>query len=379
MTIPVRNPPDGPKPGKSRKMAGAPTRAGAMGGAMQTPLDEMGQLAETLPEPGQPARKNSSGRRNPVPAPRIGVIRNPKSHYNRTSPAQQIDLPHVLQLAPRGRPEIAKALTRLAEQGIELLVIDGGDGTVRDILTEGLSVFGNNWPKLLVLPSGKTNALALDLGVPAKLRLGEALQLVPQARTVTRRPLLIERQGKGAKPLMGYLFGIGVFNTVIDTGQVAHRFGAFQSTAVGVTAVAGIVQALIGIGNNPWRKTTRMQVKTGAGRAPLEHSGYGAPDERYALGVSTLQNFPLGMRPFGAVAGELRFLAWDRPLRRVIAMIPAILMGWNPPFLRRLGLMRVATDEIHLSFDGNFILDGESFDPGELRISPGHEVQFLVP
>jgi hypothetical protein len=350
-----------------------------MGGAMQLPLDDMAQLAETLPEPDQPARKSSSGGRSPASAPRIGVIRNPKSHYNRKTPAQQIDLPHVLQLAPHGRPEISKALTQLAEHGIELLVIDGGDGTVRDILTEGLAVFAKNWPKLLVLPSGKTNALALDLGVPKKLRLGEALHAVPHARTVTRRPLLIERQGKDAKSLMGFLFGAGVFNAVIDAGQVAHRFGAFQSTAVGVTAIAGIVQALTGIGNSPWRKTTSMQIGIGADDRTMEHSRYGAPGERYALGVSTLQNFPLGMRPFGKAAGELRFFAWDRPLRRVIGMIPAILMGWDPGFLRRLGLFRVAADEIRVTLEGNFILDGESFAPGELRISPGHEVQFLVP
>lgn len=346
---------------------------------MQTPLDEMGQLAETLDEPGQSAGNAESDGRSVAGAPRIGVIRNPKSHYNRKSAAQPIDLPHVLHLAPRGRPEIARALAQFAEQKVELLVIDGGDGTVRDILTEGLAIFGRDWPKLLVLPSGKTNALALDLGVPKRLRLGEALRVAARARTVTRRPLLIERQGRDGKKLMGFLFGAGVFNAVIDAGQVAHRFGAFQSTAVGVTAVAGIVQALIGIGDSPWRRTVPMRLTLGQDKQPMVQSGYGTRGERYGVGLSTLRHFPLGMRPFGDVPGELRFFVWDRPLRRLIAMAPAILMGWNPVFLRRLGLFRGGVDEIHMALEGNFILDGESFAPGELRITAGHEVQFLVP
>jgi hypothetical protein len=310
---------------------------------------------------------------------RIGVIRNPISHYNRNSAPEQIDLPHVMRVVPRGRPAIAKALAEFARQRIEFLVIDGGDGTVRDVLTEGLAVFGREWPKLIVLPSGKTNALALDLGMPKRLRLGEALKSARQARIVTRRPVLVERLDGNGKPVMGFLFGAGVFNTVIDAGQVAHRLGAFQSAAVGVTAVAGIVQALLGIGNSPWRKTVPMRMALGKRGEELGQSDYANPGERYGLGISTLQSFPLGIRPFGKTAGGLRYILWDKPLRRVIALVPAILMGWQPAFLQRLGLFQASADEIRLSLESNFILDGESFAPGEFRISQGHEVQFLVP
>lgn len=340
-----------------------------MGAAMKSSLDP---VVKDLPK--------SAPRRKPVAVPaRIGVIRNPKSHYNLNSDAEHIDLPHVLHTTPRGRPAVAEVLAEFAEKRIELLVIDGGDGTVRDVLTEGLAVFGTNWPKLLVLPSGKTNALALDLGVPKKIGLGAALQGMHQARIVIRRPLLIERQGQDAKPLMGFLFGAGIFNMVIDAGQVAHRFGAFQSTAVAVTGIAGIIQGFVGIGKSRWRQNVPMRLTLGKDEKPLEQSRFGRPGERYALGVSTLQHFPLGMQPFGGISGQLRYLAWDKPLRRIIALIPAILMGWDPPFLRRLGMFRGASEELRVSLEGKFILDGESFPPGELRITPGHEVQFLVP
>lgn len=326
-----------------------------------------------------PAGNPVSGIEHTRPALRIGVIRNPKSHYNRDSRPEHIDLPHVLRVVPQNRPDIARALAEFAAQGIDLLVIDGGDGTVRDVLTEGLPIFGGNWPRLVVLPSGKTNALALDLGVPNGLRLGEALQRVRNARIVTRRPVIVERLDREERHLAGFLVGAGVFNTVIDAGQVAHKLGAFQSAAVGLTAIAGVVQALVGIGNSPWRRTSAIALEQGNPPEPVEQSPYGRPGERYGLGITTLQNFPLGIRPFGKQGGTMRYVAWDTPLRRVIALVPLILLGWDPPFLRRLGMFRDAADELRLTLEGQFILDGEAFPGGELRVAPGHEVQFLVP
>lgn len=310
---------------------------------------------------------------------RIGVIRNPTSHYNRNAAPDDINLPHVLRVVPKKRPEIALALREFAGQGIDLLVIDGGDGTVRDVLTEGREIFGANWPVVLVLPSGKTNALALDLGVPKKLKLRAALAAIDGARIVRRKPILVERQDDRGKPVLGFLFGAGVFNATIDAGQVAHRLGAFQSAAVGLTAVASIFQALFGIGENQWRRLVPMRLRLDGEKNDMPRSSHGRKGMGYALGISTLQRFPLGMRPFGKVAGELRFIVWDAPLRRIIALVPVVLMGWDPAFLRRLGLLRGSADELRLTLETSFILDGEAFPPGELRISPGHEVQFLVP
>jgi len=170
-----------------------------------------------------------------------------------------------------------------------------------------------------------------------------------------------------------------VFNTVIDAGQVAHKLGAFQSTAVGLTAFAGVFQALLGFGNSPWRRTVPMEIGLGRKRRALEQSAHARPGERYGFSICSLENFPLGMRPFGPSADGLRYIAWDTPLRRLVALTPATLMGWDSPHVRALGLRRGSADEFTVRLEDNFILDGESFAGDELRISPGHEVQFLVP
>src|SRR3546814_6394575 len=63
-------------------------------------------------------------------------------------------------------PALNETLERFAAEGVDLLVVDGGDGTVRDVISAAPAAFGDRMPRMAILPSGKTNALALDLGVP---------------------------------------------------------------------------------------------------------------------------------------------------------------------------------------------------------------------
>ena len=62
-------------------------------------------------------------------------------------------------------------LDRFAQKGVDYLAISGGDGTVRDVLTGGAEIFGDDWPPLIVLPKGKPavliNSQTLGTGVPS--------------------------------------------------------------------------------------------------------------------------------------------------------------------------------------------------------------------
>lgn len=315
----------------------------------------------------------------PVSAPFIGVVRNPKSHRNKGHEPEAVNAPNVLSVVPRTREELAQALADFAERGIELLVVDGGDGTVRDVLTRGVSAFGTRWPKLAVLPKGKTNALAADLGLPARWPLSDAISALSSAKIEIRRPMIVERTDHDGPHAMGFILGGGVFNAAIDAGQVAHRYGAFQGFAVAVTAAFGIVQALFGFGKSRWRALAPMRVAPDPDGQDIPHSSHGVPGFRFACGMSTLDKFPLGMHPFGKAGTGIKYLVIDAPLRRIIAMVPALLMGFDRPFMSRLGIHRGAASEIALQLGGKFILDGEAFPPGDYRLRQGPELQFLVP
>jgi diacylglycerol kinase (ATP) len=318
----------------------------------------------------------------PSPPGRIGVVRNPRSHRNKGQGPTPVENDRVLIAAPVSRDDLAAELTRFAQRGVELLVVDGGDGTVRDLLTRGHSVFGDNWPRLMVLPKGKTNALALDLGMPGRMTLDEALAAASGARIERRRALRIEPIDGSRPPVFGFIMGTGVFNVAIDAAQVTHRFGAFQGLAVGLTVASGMVLALLGIGKGPWRAISPTRIVAADGNEiPCSH--HGRSGERWTVGLSTLSTFPLGMKPFAgtgqSASAPIACIAVDAALRRIIATAPAILAGAGGPRFTALGVHRGASQAYEIELGGRFILDGESFPPGAYRVGLGPELEFLVP
>ena len=313
--------------------------------------------------------------------PLVGMILNSKSHRNLHSAEDQPDMSGVLTAIPGSRQDIEDALALFAKRKIGLLAISGGDGTIRDVLTRGAPVFGDNWPTIIILPQGKTNALALDLGLPRKWTLASALEAAHRGRTVTRRPLAVEARSNDQRTRYGFILGAGVFNTAIEAGQVAHRYGAFQSFAVGVTAVFGVLQALFGVGKSLFRKPARMNIRSGPNGNELPHSIHGKPGERLIAGFSALTVFPPGLRPFKRMPDQdsIRYFILDAPIRRAVVLFPFALFGMVFPVMKSLGLHRGSGSSFDLDMAENYILDGEAFPPGSYRLSLGPEIEFIVP
>ena len=315
---------------------------------------------------------------------RIGVIVNRKSHRNKAGLAPLPDDDDAMLVRyPDQREDLDGALEDFARAGIDLLAISGGDGTVRDVLTRGMQVFGDNWPPLLIVPQGKTNALAVNLGYSQAPPADRWRAMLAAGRFERRRPLALEtiKQGARRRTVYGFLFGAGVFNAAIDAGQTAHRFGAFQAFAVGVTAVYGIAQAVLGIGRSRWRSLSRMTITSGPEETPLPAYSGDPECGRYLVGFSTLRKFPLGIRPFagsGPSAG-VDYFVLDRPSRLAVALLPVALTGSDTETMRKAGMHRGTGSEFRVALADGFILDGEAFPAGTYRISAGPDLAFLVP
>jgi hypothetical protein len=311
--------------------------------------------------------------------PAVGVIYNPRSHRNR---GQDLNLgvkANIFVAQPEGAERLRDALAQFAARGIDYLVINGGDGTVRDVLTAGYDVFGDRWPDLAVLPKGKTNALNVDLGAPHGWTIGEAIEAWHAGRRVARRPMLVQPLDGGGKPMLGFIFGAGAYTLGVRVGQDAHRLGAFDSLAVSVTAAWGVLQALFGSDRNRWRRGVAMDIALGEDRHPLERSALGDPRRREIVMASTLERFPAGMKLFGDLREGLKLAVMDHPKRRLMFMLPAILAGYTPRWLREWGFRQMAADPVEIALDDQFILDGEAFAPGRYRLSAGPELHFVVP
>lgn len=344
---------------------------------MATPIYEFAQIPRV--DPADKPRGRARRVRDVGQAPTVGVIYNPRSHRNLGADFDCGVCPHVHIAQPRERGQLPLALAEFAAKGIDLLVINGGDGTVRDVLTCGQTIFGDEWPAIAVLPKGKTNALTVDLGVPDDWTLQDAIDALDHGTRVWRRPMAVSRMDEPGSRVAGFILGAGAFSKATQAGQSAHKLGAFDSMVVAITGLWALAQSLFAGRSNPWRKGARMQIGLGTADAPMEHSGHGDPTMRQLLFASTLERLPAGIKPFGALKSGLKLVAVDQISRRTTALVPLALLGKLRGSLRERGIHQLAATQFSLSIDDQFILDGEAFPAGDYLIEQGPELAFIAP
>ena len=313
-------------------------------------------------------------------APKVGVIYNPRSHGNRGADFDCGISPQVHIAQPGHREQLPVALAEFAARGIELLVINGGDGTVRDVLTCGAKIFGDDWPTIAVIPKGKTNALTVDLGIPAGWSMQNAIDAFEHGNRTYRHPIDVDPLNENSSDhVRGFILGAGSFTAASQAAQGAHKLGAFHSGAIAVTTVVVVAQWFFASRANPWRRGSRMKIRLGAQQALMEHSGKGDPEWRQMLFASTLETLPTGIQPFGHLREGLKLVVVDQISRRTAMLLPVILRGRYLKNLRARGIHQIATPQFTLEIENELILDGEAFPAGEYRIAQGPELEFVTP
>lgn len=326
--------------------------------------------------------------------PLVGLIRNPRSHGNagrevkrevareamhkagRDTPENLAE--NILVETPRKRGELTGILTRFAKERVDFIAIDGGDGTVRDVLTLGTGIFGSSWPTLILLPTGKTNALGHDLGVPNNWSIEDALKAAKAGSISTRQPILVSQRDDERSKVLGFALGAGAFTRGIALGQRGHNLGAFNKVIVGLTVVWSTLQSFFGRANNPWRRGTKMIVRDGKGKE-LTHLGGLPEDERYLLFASSLRSFPLKLDPFRGIEETVRVAVMDNASRGMLLRLGAIFTGRGSDETKARGYHVFGEKAVELDLGDAFILDGEAFPPGQYRMSAGPTLRFVVP
>lgn len=300
---------------------------------------------------------------------RTGVIRNPRSHGNRGVPAAPGE-PGPLFAEPLSPEALAVDLARFAAESIELLVIDGGDGTVREVLSALPNAFGQP-PLLTVIPSGKTNILAFDLGVRRAWTLdaagAAAGKETPKVRI--RAPLQVSRDGQ--PPLQGFVFGAAGLVRATALAAGVHRAGVFQNASVGLTLASAVAQFAAEDQRGAWRRGALLSLAIDDGPA---QSG-----ARLITMATTLHRLPFALRPFGPARPGLKYLDVQAPPLRLAQALPTLLWTRRDRWLERHGYRRGDAASLRLSLDSPFVLDGEVYPGGELTVTEAQPLRFLTP
>ena len=308
-------------------------------------------------------------------APRaVGVVTNLKSRRNQArTGVPRIVSPGVLEASPTSHAELSETLAVFARRRVELLVIDGGDGTVRDVLSAAPSVFGGHMPAIAVVPAGKTNALAIDLGIPDDWSVQRAIEAAAAGNLLMKSPLEVTRLGAGGGDPVhrGFLLGMAGFVRATTLAQRAHGWGAFNGLAVGLSLGMVVAQTLFGGRDNPWQRGEQLRIETADGDVQ---------ERRFYLALaSTLERLPLGVAPFGRPRPGLKLLSVDAPVKNLGASVVPLLAGSEKAALARRGYRRLDSDWFDVTLEGEFVLDGETYPGGALRIATGTPLRFVVP
>ena len=313
------------------------------------------------------------------------MLSNPKSTGNLAQLPQIraycAEHPDIFHYEVEHANQVGEALRTIAQVRPKVLVINGGDGTVQAALTELYNGghFGEDPPPVAVLPSGKTNLIALDLGVRGdpiealgKLLLLAQADLNPH---LVARELIALRCGVGQRPVIGmFLGGAGLADTMLYCREKIYPLGLPNSVAHVVTALALLARLFLRL------KASFLPPAASPLAVSLRQRGEQINGRFSLLAVTTLEKLLLSGELRGQRQGSLKLLAIEERPWSLLRAFFASLFGKLASDERR-GVHFEEADEISIEGDrSNVILDGEMFhaEAGKpILLTPAQPLSFV--
>ncbi len=296
---------------------------------------------------------------------KVGVVTNPRSGGNKnggrgvhTLLNHWPDVMHREAFDPEG---ISAALSDFSRNGVELLVINGGDGTVQAALT----ILGNKKifdqpPLLSLLCAGTTSMLPRDVGVAG--HPATALRRILQWSKSTNQDLVIQtrsilRVQTGTEALFGMFFGAGAICQGIRLFHSKDNPMGRRGQLMPMLTMARLFLAIL---FNNQEQVTPFINSAGINGGEAEKRA-----DLLVL-VSTLDRLFLGMRPYwGTEEGPLRYTAVSTNPKKLLSTLFSLFgSGRNRHAIPENGYLSHNVTAVRLDMEGDFTLDGELYTAG---------------
>lgn len=313
---------------------------------------------------------------------RVGVLTNPRSGGNkkglskiRSILANHSDILHREEFTPEG---MSDALSDFSRNGVEMVVINGGDGTVHAVLTTiGRGGAFTKPPLLALLCAGTTSMLPRDVGIK-----GSPVEALSQALKWAKskddkldllpRHVLEVKRGAGQSPLFGMFFGAGAITQGI---KLFHRgvnpMGWRGEIMPGIT----LLRMLVAILCKDHSKVPPVLIKARLDKQAKKES------ETLLVLISTLERLFLGMRPYwGEEGGPLHYTAITSESKKLFRVLPTLFRRQKNRYTTpENGYISHNLNEVELEMGRDFTLDGELYESGQdpVVIRPAGPFTFL--
>lgn len=310
---------------------------------------------------------------------RLGFITNYQAGRNRKRPERIRSLVNDIggdAYDVADLDSIRDATRRLGDAGTDVIVVNGGDGTVHAVLTR-LMRLDSPMPLVAAIPGGTTNLTANDLSGPmtpeqALERLGQLKKLAPDALPRVGRRVL-EVTVDDAEPQYGLIMSAGATLRGMEhfRDNVASR-GFRGELAAGFSVARGLFG--VARGKTAWTAKHLADVRWGDD-----------PDwrrDRIMFIGTTMDRLMLGFRPWwGGQTEPIHVTALRQRPTALMRVLPSFLRGRRHHLMMPANGYRSANvDSFELRSGSGFALDGEIFPLASnerVRVRATEPVSFL--
>lgn len=277
--------------------------------------------------------------------------------------------------------QIAVALHTIAAAKPDLLIVNGGDGTVRAVAQamRQEKIFEKE-PMLALLRGGSTNMIQNDVGWKGKpaqamrrliARLEQGLE---GTHVLSRAPLSVRRADEEGEEY-GFFWGAGALPRVTAKTQEGYAQGATRGLLGELFTLLGVMKSLVlgGTSRDPRLAPTEI----GWRRADASTAAQASP--RLFVFITTLDRLILGLAP-GSSGEGLKLVSLRHP--HTCRDLLSYLLARGQPVAREGANFEFESGaELALKLTGDWVLDGEFFkgssDSALLHLKTGKPFRFL--
>jgi hypothetical protein len=317
---------------------------------------------------------------------RIGLIVNPGSHavaqHGSMLESVALDLPQARFLRLDSFTDLSTHVRKMAEDGVEKIFIEGGDGTLLAVLSACLDPAAGfkSTPEFAILPGGSTNLAARSFGFCGKTareitsRIEAIADEVALPVRETHRAMRIESAALPC-PAVGFVLSTGSLARAMLYAQRELHDDVQRGLRTILKAIARFLMAPEKYHDTDGAPLLRASALSVRGEG-IDLEGPHA----FAL-VSALPRLSLGLNPFwgkgqGGIA--LTHAAW--PIKGFRRAMAKILLHLSGPRLAAHGMTSHRSDWLEISHADPVMIDGDLIaraEDGKLRITLTEPLVFL--
>jgi diacylglycerol kinase family enzyme len=307
----------------------------------------------------------------------LGVVINPNAGFVRRRPglirAITAELPSGRVQVPESAGAVRRSLAALCRDGVGVVAIVGGDGTVTGTLTPLIEVWGEagrSLPRVAFVPGGSVSTIPRALG--GRVAPDRALHELARdgRRTRVRRLNVVQVDADGTPTRYGMVFGNGAVSRWLEE----YYRPSSRGRAAAARLVVHSASSMAIHGPMSRRLFRPFDARLTVDGATVEESGL------TALAAAGIRDIGLGFRPFhaaGCTPGEIHWIACSAGPWRMCYEMGRLGLRL-PDALSIVQHASVSRVEVELSEPLSYTVDAELYAPVDrFAISAGPALDFV--